>query len=82
MANRSLIVPLRELRRLVALRLEEMRDGIGFNLAALRLINNIAEDHKQSHIPTQSADDNIWKGLGLGSEVAAALEGKGNKKRR
>jgi hypothetical protein len=60
-----------------------MRDGIGFNLAALRIIMNIADDHKQMHIPSQSdVGDNIWKGLGMGSDVAATLEGKGNKKRR
>eukprot|EP00978_Attheya_sp_CCMP212_P031996 scaffold122969_cov56-Attheya_sp.AAC.1 len=79
-ANRSLATPLRELRRLLKIRLAEVRDTVGFNLAALRAIAKISNDRKGSyHIPDGDTKD-VWAGLGLGSDVAAALESKSNKR--
>lgn len=69
--------PLRELLRLVRLRLGESRDTVGFNLAALRAIAKAAHDRKSAFsVPEQSEATNVWAGLGLGSDVAAALEGR------
>ena len=75
-ANRSLATPLRELKRLVKLRLAEIRDTVGFNQAALRAIAKVANDRKNSYFVPDNDGQNIWAGLGLGSDVAAALEGK------
>ena len=75
-ANRSLATPLRELKRLVKLRLAEIRDTVGFNQAALRTIAKVANDRKNSYFVPNNDGQNIWAGLGLGSDVAAALEGK------
>lgn len=67
------------------LRLAETRDVVGYNLAALKLVARIAQEKKKESLPwsesqaTASAD--IWVGMGLGSEVAAALEGKSKSKR-
>jgi hypothetical protein len=61
---------------LLKIRLAEVRDTVGFNLAALRAIAKISNDRKGSyHIPDGDTKD-VWAGLGLGSDVAAALESK------
>jgi hypothetical protein len=74
--------PLRELRRLIRLRLAEDRDVVGFDLAALRLISRVANDRKNSFLThDQSQPKDIWAGLGLGSDVAAALEGRSRNNR-
>lgn len=76
-ANKTMAIPLRELRRLIRLRLSEARDMVGYNLAALRLTATIAHERKQSYLShDDSQTKDIWAGLGLGSDVAAALEGK------
>ena len=81
-ANRSMAIPLRELRRLIRLRLAEDRDVVGFDLAALRLISRVANDRKNSFlVHDQSQPEDIWAGMGLGSDVAAALEGRSKHKR-
>lgn len=78
-------VPLRELRRLVRQRLAEMRDLVGYDVASMRLITRIANDQKQSRRAffddSEKAREEVWAGLGLGSDVAAALEGRSKKKR-
>jgi hypothetical protein len=61
---------------LVKLRLAEIRDTVGFNQAALRAIGKVANDRKNSYYVPDNDGKNIWAGLGLGSDVAAALEGK------
>ena len=69
--------PMRELRRLIRLRLGEARDTVGYNLAALRLTAKVANDRKQSSsFGFDSPSTDVWAGLGLGSDVAAALEGR------
>ena len=81
--NRQAMAPLlRELRRLLQLRLQGSRDTIGYNLAACRLIGRIAQDRKEAKmIGMAPATTDIWAGLGLGSDVAAALEGSAKKGR-
>lgn len=70
-------VPLRELGRLVRLRLTESRDMVGYNLAALRAIARSAQSKKDSYLTYDDDKGNdIWAGLGLGSDLAAAVEGK------
>lgn len=81
-ASRKMAVPLRELRRLVRMRLAEDRDTVGFNLAALRVIAKAVQENKTSYFNTDDKQgDDIWAGLGLGSDVAAALEQKGGRKK-
>jgi hypothetical protein len=80
-ANRSMAIPLRELRRLIRLRLAEDRDVVGFDLAALRLISRVANDRKNSFLIHDPQPKDIWAGMGLGSDVAAALEGRSKNKR-
>mmetsp|Transcript_16589 Transcript_16589/g.36027 ORF Transcript_16589/g.36027 Transcript_16589/m.36027 type:complete len:1151 (-) Transcript_16589:52-3504(-) len=75
-ANRSLATPLRELKRLVKLRLAEIRDTVGFNQAALRTIAKVANDRKNAYFVPGNDGKDIWSGLGLGSDVAAALQSK------
>jgi U3 small nucleolar RNA-associated protein 12 len=80
-ATRKLATPLRELRRLVRMRLSQDRDTVGFNLAALRTIARVAQENKISHFIADDAQSkDIWAGLGLGSDVAAALEQKGGRR--
>ena len=78
MSNRSTIVPLRELRRLLRERLAESRDTIGFNLAALRAVARTTASKKESYLSYSNDNEtkNIWAGMGLGSDLAAALESK------
>ena len=81
-ATGSLSTPLRELRRLIRLRLSQSRDTIGYNLAALRAVAKVSQDQKSSFFIVPDDSKNIWAGMGLGSDLAAALEGQGNKNKR
>lgn len=75
--------PLRELRRLVRLRLAESRDIVGYNIAATKLVARIAHEKKEAFLSTfESQSTDIWAGLGLGSDVAAALEGKSKRRKK
>lgn len=75
--DKSLATPLRELRRIMRLRLGETRDMVGYNLAALRLVARVSKDKRQSYLDENRTNpDDIWAGLGVGSDVAAALEGR------
>eukprot|EP00536_Pseudo-nitzschia_multiseries_P003654 jgi/Psemu1/252842/estExt_Genewise1Plus.C_570058 len=77
MASRSTMVPLRELRRLLRERLSESRDAIGFNLAALRIVARTTANKKDSYLDYNSEQTkDIWAGMGLGSDLAAALENR------
>ena len=75
-ATKKMVSPLRELRRLIRMRLAETRDVAGFDLAALKLISKAANERKQSYLGDESQTKDIWAGLGFGSDVAAALEGR------
>jgi hypothetical protein len=76
MTSRSIAVPLRELRRLLKERLSESRDVIGFNLAALRVVAKTSASRKDAYLEYNVSDQSkdIWSGMGLGSDLAAALE--------
>eukprot|EP00980_Cylindrotheca_fusiformis_P002250 scaffold517_cov119-Cylindrotheca_fusiformis.AAC.33 len=77
LTNRSMSVPLRELARLVRLRLAESRDEVGYNLAALRAVARNAASKKESFLDYNGdANKDIWAGLGVGSDLAAAAEGR------
>lgn len=72
---------LRELKRIMRLRLSEMRDVAGYDMAALRIISLAAKEKKQSFLTyneTQTKD--IWGNLGLASDAAATLERGGKRK--
>jgi len=75
MSSRSTVVPLRELRRLLRERLTESRDTIGFNLAALRAVARTTADKKESYLTydDDKQPKDIWAGMGLGSDLAAAI---------
>jgi len=78
-----LSVPLRELRRLLKMRLSESRDTIGFNIAAIRMISKVAMDRKNRvTIADDKKNADIWAGLGLGSDVAAALQSRKSSKKK
>jgi U3 small nucleolar RNA-associated protein 12 len=75
--HEKMSVPLRELRRLLKLRLAQARDTIGYNLAAIRIINRVSSEHKSRyHIPDDALNKDVFKDLGLGSDVAAAMQKK------
>lgn len=74
-----MIPPLRELQRWTRQRLGEIRDVAGLNMAALTMISKIVNDKKEMQQEFGGEGDqgvDIWAGLGLGSDVAAALEGR------
>lgn len=76
-----MITPLRELRRWLRLRLSETRDVIGFDIAACKVIGKVSYEHKQQNfVDVESKPKDIWAGLGLGSDVAAILEGSRQKR--
>ena len=76
-SNKLLAVPLRELKRLVKIRLSEVRNTIGYNLAAIRIINKAAQEHKSRYYIPENNDQNtdMWKGLGLGGDATEILYG-------
>ena len=74
---------MRELRRLIRLRVGQARDRAGYDIAALRLISQTAQARKAA-FATNDGDANgadVWAGLGLGSDMAAVLSGRPNKKK-
>lgn len=77
MTSRTIAVPLRELRRLLKQRLAESRDVVGFNLAALRAVAKTAANRRDAYLDYNAEQTkDIWAGMGLGSDVAAALESR------
>jgi hypothetical protein len=79
-ATNTMVVPLRELKRLIRIRLSEMRDVAGFDLAALKFIAKVSSERKLSHSKDEAQIKDIWADLGLGSDVAAALEGRSKRR--
>ena len=77
-----MIAPLRELRSLIKRRLEEARDRIGINLAAMKAISRFANERKNAYNIEETRTSDIWSGLGLGSDVAAALQSRGTKRQK
>lgn len=77
----KLSTPLRELRRLLRQRLSEARDSIGYNLAAIRLIQKAAQEHKGRYRITEYKEEEMKpiftsKNLGIGSAEAEAVQRK------
>ena len=76
-----MIPPLRELQQWTRQRLGEIRDVAGLDIAALKLLSKIVHEKREnatnvfgdSSLPNDKGLD-VWAGLGLGSDVAAALE--------
>ena len=64
------------------MRLSETRDMIGFDLAAMKLISKAANENKTVFVGADSSPKDIWADLGVGSDVAAALEGRSTRKRQ
>ena len=52
---------------------------MGYNLAACRIFGRISIERVDSKSLSKAPSTDIWAGLGLGSEVAAALEGSAKK---
>jgi len=71
-ATNVLATPVRELRKLIKIRLEESRNTFGFNLVALKAITKLAHEQK-NNLTTETKTD-IWAGMGVGSDIAAALQ--------
>jgi U3 small nucleolar RNA-associated protein 12 len=64
-ANRTMMTPLRELQTLVRMRTTEIRDTVGFNIAAMRIIARIANEKKNERINYEEKTmKDIWAGLG------------------
>jgi hypothetical protein len=79
--EKAFAAPLRELRRLVRRRVGDARDRVGYDIAALRLVGQTAQARKASFLTdTSNEAADVWAGLGLGSDVAAAMSGRPNKK--
>lgn len=78
LTSRTIAIPLRELRRLLKEQLEESRDMIGFNLAALRAVARTTASRKESYLDLDADEEakDIWAGMGLGSDLAAALQSR------
>lgn len=61
---------------MLRIRLEESQDIVGFNLAALRAVAKNSLERQESFLDFNQPKKDIWAGLGLGSELAAAIEGR------
>ena len=71
----------RELKRLLHSRLSRILDVAGYDLAALKMISKIAVDRRRSTMVQNDRQvKDVWADLGLGSDVAAALEGKNRRR--
>lgn len=53
---------------------------IGYDIAALKVIARVAKERKLAMAPIQDDPIDIWAGLGLGSDVAAALQSKSRRR--
>lgn len=62
-------------------RLTEAKDTIGYDLAALKLIGRVVAEQKMAiRAENDASGQDIWAGMGLGSDVAAALEGRSKRR--
>ena len=77
-----MIPPLRELQRWTRQRLSEIRDVAGLDIAALKLLSKLVNEKRENATnvfgepPTSNKGVDVWAGLGFGSDVAAALDGR------
>ena len=65
---------------MIKLRVVQNRDIVGYNLAALRAVARIANEQTPRKVTEPTTD--IWAGMGFGSDLAAALERKADKRRK
>jgi U3 small nucleolar RNA-associated protein 12 len=64
-ANRTMMIPLRELQTLVRKRTTEVRDTIGFNLAAIKMVSRLANEKKNERVTYEEKSmKDIWGELG------------------
>ncbi|KAL7543092.1 hypothetical protein ACHAXR_012413 [Thalassiosira sp. AJA248-18] len=64
-ANRSMMTPLRELQLLVRNRTTAIRDTVGFNLAAIRMVTRLANEKKSDRLTYEEKSmKDIWGELG------------------
>ncbi|KAL3808500.1 hypothetical protein ACHAXA_008321 [Cyclostephanos tholiformis] len=64
-ANRTMLIPLRELQTLVRKRTTEIRDTIGFNLAAIKMVTRLANEKKNERVTYEEKSmKDIWGELG------------------
>jgi U3 small nucleolar RNA-associated protein 12 len=64
-ANRTMMTPLRELQTLVRKRTTEIRDTVGFNLAAIKMVSRIANEKKKERVNYEEKTmKDIWGELG------------------
>ena len=64
-ANRTMMTPLRELQTLVRKRTTEIRDTVGFNLAAIKMVSRIANEKKDERVNYEEKTmKDIWGELG------------------
>jgi hypothetical protein len=60
-----MITPLRELQTLVRKRTTDVRDTIGFNLAAIKMVSRIANEKKNERVTYEEKSmKEIWGELG------------------
>jgi hypothetical protein len=71
-----MIPPLRELKGLIRMRLVEVRDIAGFDLAALKFVSKVVNEKNETYFDDATETKDIWAGMGLGSDIAAAIEGR------
>lgn len=63
-SNRTMTAPLRELRGLVRDRTTDVRDTVGFSMAALRMIARIADERRNERVDTREKSmKEIWGNL-------------------
>lgn len=66
-SNRAMMTPLRELQTLVRKRTTEIRDTVGFNLAAIRMICRVSNEKKNERLNFEEKTmKDIWGELGGG----------------
>lgn len=64
-ANRTMMAPLRELQTLVRKRTTDIRDTVGFNLAAIRMVTRIHNEKKNDRMKYEEKSmKDIWGELG------------------
>jgi hypothetical protein len=73
---------LRDLKEVIRSQLSDSRDLIGLNLAAFRAIGRKdAENKSKKFGESNAAVADVWEGMGLGSDIAAALQKKKKSKK-
>ncbi|KAL9188525.1 hypothetical protein ACHAXT_006903 [Thalassiosira profunda] len=64
-ANRTMMAPLRELQKLVRERTTDIRDTVGFNLAAIRMMTRLSNEKKSERNTSEKSMKDIWGEMGV-----------------